>query len=149
MLVPVAEYPLHEYSEDEEEEFAQQEDIYLPPYNPDGSLEVELSALMELRLLEKGSNVSDIEPQPETLGPTSTVAPATGPEVPFENKFCENEQAPGCKLNGTVQGLNKTHNQQLSPVDVSKPVENFSEKVESVTTSGRGSGKVLMGDEGR
>lgn len=40
MLVPVAEYPLHEYSEDEEEEFAQQEDIYLPPYNPDGSLEV-------------------------------------------------------------------------------------------------------------
>jgi len=40
MLVPVAEYPLHEYSEDEGEEFAQQEDIYLPPYNPDGSLEV-------------------------------------------------------------------------------------------------------------
>jgi coilin len=40
MLVPVAEYPLHEYSEDEGEEFAQQEDIHLPPYNPDGSLEV-------------------------------------------------------------------------------------------------------------
>ncbi|CAK9196715.1 unnamed protein product [Sphagnum troendelagicum] len=56
MLVPVAEYPLHEYSEDEGEEFAQQEDIYLPPYNPDGSLEVELSALMEVRVLEKGSN---------------------------------------------------------------------------------------------
>ncbi|CAK9258175.1 unnamed protein product [Sphagnum jensenii] len=147
MLVPVAEYPLHEYSEDEGEEFAQQEDIYLPPYNPDGSLEVELSALMEVRVLEKGSNVSDVEPQPETLGPTSTVAPATRPEVPFENKFCENEQAPGYKLNGTVQGLSKTHNQQHSPVDVSKPVENFAEKVESVTTSGRGSGKVLMGDE--
>lgn len=110
---------------------------------------MELSALMEVRLLEKGSNVSDVEPQPETLGPTSTVAPATGPEVPFENKFCENEQAPGYKLNGIVQGLSKTHNQQLSPADVSKPVENFSEKVESVTASGRGSGKVLMGDEGR
>jgi len=100
-------------------------------------------------VLEKGSNVSDVEPQPETLGPTSTVAPATRPEVPFENKFCENEQAPGYKLNGTVQGLSKTHNQQHSPVDVSKPVENFAEKVESVTTSGRGSGKVLTGDEGR
>ncbi len=105
---------------------------------------MEHSALMEVRVLEKGSNVSDVEPQPETLGPTSTVAPATRPEVPFEN-----EQAPGYKLNGTVQGLSKTHNQQHSPVDVSKPVENFAEKVESVTTSGRGSGKVLTGDEGR
>ncbi len=106
---------------------------------------MELSALMEVRVLEKGSNMSDVEPQPETLGPTSTVAPATGPEVPFENKFCENEQAPGYKLNGTVQVLSKIHNQQHSPVDVNKPAE----KVESVTTSGRGSGKVLMGDEGR
>jgi hypothetical protein len=110
---------------------------------------VELSALMEVRVLEKGSNVSDVEPQPETLGPTSTVALTTGPEVPFENKFCENEQAPGYKLNGTVQGSSKTHNQQHSPVDVSKPVENHAEKVESVTTSGRGSGNVLIGDEGR
>jgi hypothetical protein len=39
--------------------------------------------------------------------------------------------------------LSKIHNQQHSPVDVNKPAE----KVESVTTSGRGSGKVLMGDE--
>ncbi|KAG0577761.1 hypothetical protein KC19_5G179500 [Ceratodon purpureus] len=118
-MIPVPEYPIHVQQPEDVDENGQpyeepDEALFLPPYNSDGSLEVNLSTLMEVRVLEEGppgcstATQVDVHAQDAFDVPTEPLQPVTfSSKVPQEDV----ESAACINLNTASSAVSSQSNQ--------------------------------------
>lgn len=114
-LAPVPEYPIHTQQPEAVEDEILDENEFLPPYTPDGTLEVNLATLMEVSVVEEGPvQAKTLDVNATTVDvPMQSPQPAEVPQEPTASTdHPQNDHAEGS--NGGEVG--RAFTAQLEPV---------------------------------